>query len=103
MGRALEDELQNAADFSAKGFVQRGSSTYDSVKLQQLHNDGSAAFGLTVYLCLDVTDVDVVDKSGKSVVSPDRPDRQALEIEMTGAGGVLKLSRSEAWSGANFC
>jgi hypothetical protein len=102
-GRALEGELQNAADFAAKGLVQHGDSTFDSQMLQQLRSNDSEQVSLTIYLCLDVSGVDVVDKQGESVVSPGRPDRQALEIDMDGAEGALRITRSEAWSGANFC
>jgi hypothetical protein len=71
--------------------------------LQQLRSNDSEQVSLTIYLCLDVSGVDVVDKQGESVVSPGRPDRQALEIDMDGAEGALRITRSEAWSGANFC
>lgn len=58
---------------------------------------------VTVYVCLDVSDVDVVDGTGKSVVTASRPDRQPLEVDIDNVEHVLKVSRSEAWSGDNFC
>ena len=102
-GRALEDELKNAEDFVLKGYVQTGESTFDTVSIQQIEDQGRSHVSITVYLCLDVSQVDVVDKSGESVVSSSRPDRQALEVEMNDGDEKLKVTRSEAWSGANFC
>ena len=102
-GDALADEVETASSFAAKGYRQLGSSTFDSVELQQLEDLGAGSVNLVVYLCLDVSGVDVVDPTGSSVVAPSRPDRQALEVEMDDADGTLKLNRSEAWSGASFC
>lgn len=52
----------------------------------------------SVLACVDVSSVDVVDASGESQVSPDRPDRYALIITLaagTSASGYV-ISSSEA-------
>lgn len=102
-GVALQDELDNAEDFAAKRWVQQGRATFDSMVIQRVEDHGPGTVLITVYLCLDVTAVDVVNSSGDSVVSPSRPARQPLEVDVDDLDGALKLSRSEAWSGANFC
>jgi hypothetical protein len=100
---ALEDELETASEFRAQGYRQVGDVTFDSLTLQQFEAPRPGAVLITVYLCLDVTDVDLVDAKGRSVITPDRPDRQGVEVDIDDIEGVLKVSRSEPWSGASFC
>lgn len=102
-GAALAGELETSDSLSTKGYRQIGDSSFDSVTLQQLIDHGAEAVALTIYVCLDVSEVDVIDGDGSTVVSASRPDRQALEVEMNDNDGALKIVRSEAWSGANFC
>jgi hypothetical protein len=102
-GRALDSELATAADYSSKGYHQVGNLTFDSLALQQLRDGGSGSVTMTVYVCLDVTDVDVLDRHNRSVISPERLDRQPLEADIDDVDGQLKVTRSEAWSGDNFC
>jgi hypothetical protein len=102
-GAALEDEVETAEGLSSKGYSQTGLTSFDSLALQQLHDDGPGALLLTVYLCLDFSIADVVDASGASVVDPARADRLALEIDLDDLDGDLKISRSDAWSGESFC
>lgn len=63
----------------SKGLRQIGDTTVARVKIQTVNLDNSdPAAGkvptVQVDVCWDVTKVDVVDKNGKSVVSPSRPD-----------------------------
>jgi hypothetical protein len=102
-GDALEDELSGAETSHDLGYTQVGSATFDSFALQQIDDQGTGALLITAYLCADVGDVDVVDSSGLSIVSPTRPDRQPLEIDIDDQDGGLKISRSEAWTGQDFC
>ncbi len=102
-GDALRDEEKTAADFSAKGYRQVGEATFDSMALQQLSDTGAGSMVLTVYLCLDVSQTDIVDQGGNSISPSDRPLRLPLEVDFDDFDDVLKLSRSELWSGENFC
>lgn len=61
------------------GQRQTGDTKVAELKVQSVNLDNSdPAAGkvptVTVDVCWDVSDVDVVDKNGKSVVSPNRPD-----------------------------
>lgn len=102
-GEALADEVSGAEEVAAKGYRQVGESTYDTVSLQQVRDAGPGTVSIVVYLCSDVSEVDVVDGSGSSVVSPTRPDRQALEVGLVDLDGQLKIERVDAWSGTSFC
>jgi len=102
-GEALDNELKTVSRYRASGWRLLGSSAFDSLSIQQINDFGAGSLDLVIYLCLDVSGVDVVDASGTSVVEPDRPERQALEVEMDDSEEVLKVSRSEAWFGDDFC
>jgi hypothetical protein len=102
-GDLLADEEGSAQERNEKGWRQIGRSTFDSFTLQQVVDSGPGTVVITAYLCVDVTTVDVVDSSGQSVVSPERPPRQPIEVDLDDQEGDLKVSRSEAWSGQDFC
>jgi hypothetical protein len=102
-GTALQDELSTVEAFRTKGYKQIGLITFDSVTLQRAEASLPGQVLITVYLCLDVTDVDLVDTDGQSVIGPDRPDRQGIEADIDDVEQSLKVSRSEPWSGASFC
>jgi hypothetical protein len=102
-GEALEEELETATSFRNKGWIQVGDATFDTLQLQQLEDAGERYVAISIYVCSDVSTVDVIDPTGASVVSADRPPRQPLEVEMTDADGALKIERRDAWSGATFC
>jgi len=78
-----------------------GVTTFDGFKGVDVNVQTSA---VTALVCLDVSDVTMVDETGASVVPPDRPPRQAHELEFLPAShtdtGLLvsRVNRSEAAS-----
>lgn len=65
----------------------------------QNHEDAVAA-----YVCVDVADVDVVDATGASVVSPDRPDLQAFEVFFDlSSESLLVPSTRDTWEPGAVC
>ena len=55
---------------------------------------------ITVYLCEDLSLVDVMDSKGKSVVSPDRGDSILLQVtfDFVESSSALMVAGSEKWS-----
>lgn len=102
-----EAESESYAQFAEQGWHSEGVSFVDSVTLQAVDNyafEGDAA--VTVYACLDVSDTDVFDSTGRSVVSENRPDRTPFETTFAYApstSSLLILSEKTVWSGDNFC
>ncbi|MFC0678712.1 hypothetical protein ACFFGH_12760 [Lysobacter korlensis] len=101
------DELVRAvAEFEAfaeSGRQTRGSSRFNTFSLQQYESLSKVA-QVTVYVCLDVSDVRVVDESGRDI-TPAREARQPLSVIFVSAdegSQELVLQRSEQWS-SNFC
>jgi hypothetical protein len=78
-------------------------TTFDSMAIQQRLDGGRGHVVLTVYVCLDVSNVDIVDETGVSIVAEGRDSRLPLEIDLDDIEGGLKVSRSELWSGQDFC
>jgi hypothetical protein len=101
-GEALTDERDAAGDLASKGYTQVGVIAFDSMSVQQIDDGGPGHFAASLYLCLDVTAADTVDATGVSVVPEARQDRVGFEIDIDDVD-ELKISRSEPWSGANFC
>jgi hypothetical protein len=81
--QALAQWQSTLAGYRSKGWVQLGNSTVGDVVA---HKVGKNHF--TVSACRDVTAVDVVDGSGKSVVKDSRPERQRFTytVEKTPEG-----------------
>lgn len=100
---ALEDALETVADYRVRRLKQVGDVRFDSMTLQSFRGATAGKVEVSVYLCIDVADVDLVDAEGDSVIAPDRPDRQPVEVVIDDIEGDLKISRSESWSGSSFC
>lgn len=81
----LQTTKKNFRERRAKDWLQKGDVVIRTVDVQdvRLHNASPRA-GIvpTVVLdvCYDVTEVDVVDSNGKSVVTPDRPDQVTTRL-----------------------
>lgn len=108
-GYVTEDQLEReraAADASlAAGRSTRGAATFDRVKAQQ-YWQGGGVDGLVVYLCLDVTDVAVIDATGVDVTPVQRPDRVALEVEFeisASSWQAIRVARSDVWQDTQYC
>ncbi|WP_417511318.1 hypothetical protein [Microbacterium sp.] len=116
--RAYNDAY-NRVDFSDPSSFDPLDSfttgTYQSSEregLSELHATGAARSGqasvvwvhgidmdistVTVRVCKDLSDVEILDAGGKSLVSPDRPDFSAVELTLEIAGSELLLAGSQA-------
>ncbi len=95
-GSALQQALDDADAFRADGLRSVGVRTVEGFILQ-LYDSESVRF----YVCEDITNVDLVDSSGASLVGPDRPNRQAFEaaIDVTNK----KVLEREPWYGGGVC
>ena len=102
VGEALATEIESLNGMSDAGTVGVGELSFDSLTIQtaELHS-GS----ITAYVCLDVSGSDVLDASGKSILSDDRVERLPFEVGFIfdRENQRLFLGRSEIWAGDNFC
>ena len=94
-------------DLANAGLRTVGRTTFFGTVLQRFEAEpANGRDVVTVYLCSDVSGVDVLDAGGNSVVSPDRPPLTAFEVAFDLAdGGVMTLvvSREEPWPDSGVC
>jgi hypothetical protein len=104
-GEALEAAITGFSNFVAKGYRTVGATTFDSARLQQYSGEEFPRDDvITIYVCLDFSTQDVLDKGNKSVVNPNRALRQPFEVSFSRdeAGSILMSSR-DPWTGGNTC
>ncbi|HRP99563.1 MAG TPA: hypothetical protein PK781_03780, partial [Terrimesophilobacter sp.] len=96
---AVQDSLRN-------GTITKGEVTFERVAVQQRWVRDRGVESLITYLCLDVSNVVVLNSEGVDVTPLDRPNRVALEVEflISGASPVeIKIARSEVWPDQSYC
>ena len=99
-------EIENFGDLKDSGRIIQGPTKFDTLTLQQHLTAADGTETVTVYLCLDVSSTLVLDVDGNDVTPVDRTNRLPLEVEFEVARSEPKellVSRSEPWSGTNFC
>ncbi|GAA3872004.1 hypothetical protein GCM10022381_13830 [Leifsonia kafniensis] len=104
-GDALRSELETADMYTTRGYRSIGTSKFDSLRIQSIDLN-SRVPGMSTYLCSDVSDVDVVNYKGESVVPTTRADRFPIVVEFLPSDPTSKrllVSSSESWAGKNFC
>ena len=101
-----EKELEGFQMFVDEGIHAVGRSKFDSVSMQSWVESDAGVADVTIYACSDASGVRVFDSKGIDVTPTNRPERSPFELQFisqSGVGGKLILSRSELWSGADFC
>lgn len=98
----LQDSLESLAD---KGLRTQGQSQVAGVALQQYVEFHSTAL-IVLYVCLDVSQVEVLDAQGQLVTPADRDSLVDLEVDVValkqGADAIL-ITGSEVWSEGSVC
>ena len=97
------EEAEGVQLYVDSGWHSQGNTSFDSVVLQQFVAEPDSA-NLTVYLCIDVSNLRILNTSGVDVTPEMRPNRLPLELEFIAeASATMKLERSDLWSGEDFC
>lgn len=93
------DELSGFKQLQDAAWFASGRSTFDGVHLQK--TSGSE---ISAYLCIDHSQIRLLDAGGLDVTSPSRVDRYPLVVTFSSSdNGVLTIDSSNTWSGQNFC
>ncbi|HEY8912907.1 hypothetical protein [Lacisediminihabitans sp.] len=99
----LTVELNGYRAAAERGLHSSGGTTFDQVALERYDTtspDGRRVVAL--YLCEDVSKVDVVDANGISVVTSTRPNRVKYEVQFDESprdSGALRVSQKAPWRG----
>ena len=90
--------------FVDSGWHTQGSTTFDSLVLQQFTAEGSSSANLIAYACLDVSNIRIIDAAGADVTPAERQNRLPLELEFVAeSSSIMLVERSDLWSGDDFC
>jgi hypothetical protein len=97
VGRQLINDRSGFEEIAEEGYRSVGNTQFSQTELQQYSpNRGKAV--VVVYLCEDVSDVDVFDPAGNSIVQEDRPDRVKYEVTFdAGNSASLLVSDRVPW------
>jgi hypothetical protein len=100
-GDANAGARKSFSQMHADGWTVGGRSTFDNFAGLNL-DESAAQKSVTAEVCLDVTDVTVVDSSGASVVPAERRDRQAalLTFALADSPTGLLIESSTATDGS---
>ena len=91
-------QLETYSTAASNGLKAVGNSTFNRFELQKRNSNT-----LTNYVCLDVSNIRVVDGTNSDRTPEDRPNILPLELTWSEESGVLVLQTSDVWSGTNFC
>lgn len=104
IGQALDFEKAGAADFAAGGLHAIGATNFTTHRLQSVQPGAEWAVEVRLYVCDDLSAVDLLDASGESKALPDRAVHIPFLIAIVGdAASTLKVSEKELWVEGNFC
>jgi hypothetical protein len=99
--------LMEFNDTRAAGHRSTGKTTFDNLRLQQVNENATDGKGVVIiYLCSDVSQVDVLDASDVSQVNDGRLERIAFEVGFDwepGQVGVLTVSSRYVWDRGGVC
>jgi hypothetical protein len=100
-GEQLKANLEGFKEAAQKHYRSTGGTVFDKVLLQGLSADAPDGSGIVVvYLCEDVTKVDVLNDQGVSVVSATRPNRSGYQATFDSSSTSptrLLLASKEPW------
>lgn len=92
-GSALSSSKRTLSTLHADGYHRSGDTDFGQTVLKSADIENRR---ITISLCLDVSQVDVTDSAGSSVVSDDRLDIQPLDVTLVGPPGHLLIDESIA-------
>lgn len=102
--RFLPRAMEQLMEFSTAGLHALGNTRATSHSLINYVPDDAVGASITFYTCVDVGQVDVLDDSGKSVVSTERPNVSPFEIRVVARSPEqVAVDSEEYWQGVNFC
>lgn len=77
--KVWESDLEDAERWQRDGLTSIGGTALETIELQQTFANAAGLTEVITYNCLSLSNVDVVDRNGRSIVSPDRPEAFVVE------------------------
>ncbi|RZT62470.1 hypothetical protein EV140_0999 [Microcella alkaliphila] len=103
-GALVEQTLEDVAEFAELGWVITEGRQTLNPRLQSRQPVGDGGELVVLYFCEDVSQVDVIDSAGESVVNEDRDPFTPFEatIRLESGDEPLVLER-RVWEGSGIC
>lgn len=99
----LKQEKASAHSFAASGLRQSGATHFDAARLQR-YDGASPHQAVDVYLCLDLSDVHILDTSNVDTTKPGAQTKYSFVASFVVEGHErLLLDENSPWTGASFC
>lgn len=102
----LARELKGFAYLKDNSLSSVGQTKFDSVQIESYSGRSKSSFELSIYVCSDVSAIRLINAAGDDVTPVDLPNRSPLSVGFelgTAPQGELIVSRSDSWTGRNFC
>ncbi|WP_349898622.1 hypothetical protein [Parafrigoribacterium soli] len=99
----LKQEVASANSFADSGLRQSGATHFDSARLQH-YDRASPSQTIDVYLCLDVSEVHILDAEDTDTTKPSAQTKYSFVASfVTDGHQSLLLDDNSPWTGASFC
>jgi hypothetical protein len=101
-----EEERRGIQEFASNGYRMSGRALITNAVLQSRANDADAMRVVRIYVCMDVSAIEIVDRDGNSVVQSTRPDQTAFEVSFDfrdGNSTELVVASESVWNGGGVC
>jgi hypothetical protein len=101
--KMLAQETASASELASSGQHQNGQTAFDHTTLQSLVQHGSDA-SVAMYVCLDLSGVQILDDAGGNVTAPGTQTRYSFVASFVAQpDSSLLLDSNAPWDGASFC
>jgi hypothetical protein len=103
-GKALKLAMRSAEQYREASAHSVGATTFSRARLQNLVDIPPGGLLISFYVCEDVSQVEVIDEGGVSLVSSNRPPEASLVITVVRDDrGKLVMSEESPWTGGGVC
>ncbi|GAA1206653.1 hypothetical protein [Rhodoglobus aureus] len=100
VGEFLESSIVGLRKFAEEGKTQTGTSIVGNAELQRYSPTSGPRELITIYVCRNISAVDVLDSSGKSIVTSERDDSSIMQVtfDYNEPRDALLVSDQQLWS-----
>src|SRR5690606_16302548 len=105
-GTALDSAKVSLAELRQEGRRQEGVTGVDTISLvSKPSRDAAGDVTVQIYACVDVSDVDIVDSSGRSLIEPSLDSRFPFiaTVILRSQPAAHLVTLDDFWTGQSFC
>ena len=98
-----QSEMDALEIYRANGWTATSAPLLESAWIQQIAELSESSTEVSMYACVDYSQVDVLDGNGQSVVGDDRQPFQTFEASIEFEDGTAILTRNILWEQGTKC